>query len=738
MEPSESQLYEFGEFRLDTEERLLLRGGQPVPLAPKVFDTLVLLVRNNGHLVDKEALMRALWPDTFVEDVNLSVNISALRKVLGESEAGQKYISTVPKKGYRFTAEIRRLENEAADLVVHNRIKARIVTEEVTDVRSEDLGTVNENGEKLQSVGWQERKSSRTSALLRRRALWFALVVGCVLMASGLGLYTLLGRKPQLPFQKINIARLTNTGTAVEAAISPDGKYVVYAMDESGKGSLWLREIVESNKVQSNLQVVPPVDGSFGAIEFSNDGSFLYYIKVEEGVDTLFRMPVLGGAPSRLVVDIDSPVAQAPDGGRLAFVRGYPAQGEYTVMIANADGSGERKLAIRKAPDFFSAADSGPAWSPDGSVIACPGGTRGSDGAYMSVLEVRTADGAVRPLTTQRWWQIGHMVWFPDGKGLVFTGKEQESTPSQLWYLSYPGGELRKITNDVNEYHSVSLTANGTALVTVQSALLSKMWVANSGDTEHAVEVRSNNADGLGGLAWTPQHKIVYVSQANGRSDIWIMDQDGSHQTQLTDGGSNFWPRVTTDGRYIVFSSDRAGARTIWRMNMDGKNLLQLTRGGSEWVPDCSPDGRWVFYRSGGGKQNLFRISIDGGEPEAINNIASSQPNISPDGQWIAGAYFGDKLKTAIYPIAGGEPVKLFNFLGFNIRWTPDGRGLTYIEPSAHRNLLSQPLEGGPPKQLTNFKTDTVFRFAWSPDGKQLAMTRGTVTYDVVLLNNLK
>lgn len=131
MSSSEKHIYEFGEFRLDTAERLLLHNGKPVVLPPKVFDTLVVLVENSGHLLDKERLMHELWPDAFVEEVNLSVNISSLRRVLGESASGGHYIDTVPKRGYRFAADVRELEGASADLLVHNRIRARIVSEEV-------------------------------------------------------------------------------------------------------------------------------------------------------------------------------------------------------------------------------------------------------------------------------------------------------------------------------------------------------------------------------------------------------------------------------------------------------------------------------------------------------------------------------------------------------------------------------------------------------------------------------
>ena len=146
----------------------------------------------------------------------------------------------------------------------------------------------------------------------------------------------------------------------------------------------------------------------------------------------------------------------------------------------------------------------------------------------------------------------------------------------------------------------------------------------------------------------------------------------------------------------------------------------------------------WVFVTA---KKTLFRVPIDGGEPVPINEGASSRPAISPDGKWIASAYFDPgRIKTAIYPFTGGEPVKILNlsFWNFYTRWTPDSRALAYIDPRSNFNIESQPVDGSPPTQLTNFDTDHIFRFAWSRDGKHLAMTRGRFTNDVVLINNFR
>jgi Tol biopolymer transport system component len=272
--------------------------------------------------------------------------------------------------------------------------------------------------------------------------------------------------------------------------------------------------------------------------------------------------------------------------------------------------------------------------------------------------------------------------------------------------------------------------------------LVSNIWIGAVADIEHAKKIQSNNSDGIDGITWTPDGRVIYASRVTGHSDIWITNADGSNQKQLTaDGSNNNWPAASADGHYVVFMSNRAGPEDIWRMDIDGNNAKQLTKGGSGWFPDCSPDSQWVVYRSGVGRKSLFRVPIDGGDPVPINDRASARPAVSPDGKWIACTYFEDPkgLKTAIYPFTGGGPAKVLDFFSNHyVRWTPDSRALAYITPRSNLNLESQSVDGGQPTMLTRFSAEHIFRFAFSPDGKQLAMTRGNITMDVVLINTFK
>ena len=232
------------------------------------------------------------------------------------------------------------------------------------------------------------------------------------------------------------------------------------------------------------------------------------------------------------------------------------------------------------------------------------------------------------------------------------------------------------------------------------------------------------------------------------------MNADGRNQKQLTvDPHVNFKPAVSPDGSFIIFVSRRTGSAHLWRMDIDGTNLRQLTDRNTESYPDISPDGRWIAYTSiDEGLPTIWKMAIDRdhGDPVRLTEKASSFPSISPDGKLLACFYQDAPItslkipgtKIAIIPSAGGEPLKTFdvpaNALVYpGLHWRADGRALTYIDTQNEvSNIWSQPLDGGAPTKLTNFTAEQIFRFAWSPDGKQLIFERGFNVNDVVLLSN--
>ncbi len=551
--------------------------------------------------------------------------------------------------------------------------------------------------------------------------------------------------------RNMKIARLTSSGTANKAAISPDGKYLVHVASENGQQSLRVRQVSTS----SDVQVVPPSEVQYTGLTFSLDGDFIYYVANEKGSLTpnLYQIPALGGNARRLIANVGSAIAFSPDGQQLAFVRNLPDAGEDALIIAAANGSGERKLAVRKLPNFFRSV----AWSPDGKTIVCGAGSLvPSYNTYL--VEVSMEVGKEKQIGTQIWTFMGQVAWVADGRSLIFGASEQGTgnfDGQQIWFLSYPEGTPRRITNDLNNYTGISLTADSNRLVTVQSETKSNIWLAPNGEAARAATITTGvgRIDGRDGLAWTPDGRIVYASNARGNLDLWVMNGDGSNQTQLTENSRiNNHPAVSSDGRYIIFASDRGGTPNIWRTELDGSNPKQLTSGSGEDNPQSSPDGKRVIYTLlGAGKPTLWQVSIDGGAPQQLTNKYTATATFSPDGKSIACIYREDQanspLKMAVFPASGGEPARIFNTAIFQDepsrlpppRWTPDGRALTYVVTSGDvSNIWLQPINGDSPRQLTTFKSDRIFAFEWSHDGKKLIVARGMVASDVVLISNFR
>ncbi|HEX8185849.1 MAG TPA: protein kinase, partial [Blastocatellia bacterium] len=280
-------------------------------------------------------------------------------------------------------------------------------------------------------------------------------LLGLAILAVGAYLlfaHKQLGSKVGVPFQTTRITKLTSTGKSSGAVISPDGKYVAHFVTEAGQPSIWVRQVATS----SNVPVVPAADANYVGLTFSRDGNYVYYVRGPKGqsVHNLYQVPVLGGAARQVIEDVDSPITFSPDGKRFAFVRGYPRENETALIVANADGSEEQKLAVRKQPDTFVR----PVWSPDGKIIACAVRSF-ARGFRMEVVEIQVASGAERTITPQKWLAIGGLDWLSDGSGLMMSALEEKPTSGrlQIWQLSYPAGAARRITNDLNNYAGVSL-----------------------------------------------------------------------------------------------------------------------------------------------------------------------------------------------------------------------------------------------------------------------------------------
>jgi len=403
-------------------------------------------------------------------------------------------------------------------------------------------------------------------------------------------------------------------------------------------------------------------------------------------------------------------------------------------------------------PDYFSFVG-GAAWAPDGKTIAVGAGSfSGSQSA--TIVAVPVSGGTETKFTSPNWVSVSRLLWLNDGSGLVVVAvPELVSAGTQLWYVSYPKGETRRITNDLNAYgtSSLGLTADSKTLVTVQAEKSAQLWTNTPGeDTSKAKQITNGKYDG-DSLAWTPDGRILYTAPSGEQSDIWIINVDGTGNRQLTsDAYSEGLGCVSPDGRFAVFSSNRSGNFNLWKLEIANGQQTQLTNGAeNDSQPVCTSDGLSVLFRSlRQGKSTYWKVPLAGGAPEQLSDKSASWAAVSPDGKLVALRYFDEHAKAnriAVVPFAGGEPIKTLavsvSSRDVGLGWTADSKSIIYAEARGNGdnsadNIWSMPVDGGTPKQLTNFTSGLIFAFQMSRDNKQIALSRGSQTDDVILLRD--
>ena len=703
-------------FEADLARAELFNRGRQVRIENQPFQMLLILLERPGEVVTREELQKRLWPaDTFVEfDSGLNTAIKKLRYALGDSADNPTFIETVPRRGYRFIAP-----------VTINGFGEPVAAAEA----SVSHGAVAPPASKSYfPVGIRESK--RVAAIV---------VAALGLVAVSLGFRMWISRDRSFSMEKTEIVRLTDTGKVVGAAIAPDGRFVVYALHDRGAISLWLRQMATS----SDVQILPPDENYlFPRLTFSPDSNYIYFVRNDPnqpGINNLFVMPALGGPVRLLIKDIDSPVSFSPDGREFVFTRGIPPRNEVQVRLANAGGSGERLLATLPGAD--PGFQRGATWSPNGRTIVVPFSLSGKGRHILASVVV--ADGTVRALYESP-AAIGRPLWLPDGNTLLLVLNDR-SDRGQFWIISYPGGEARRLTNDLADYDlSPDVTHNGRTVVAVAGNVVSNLWVAPASDTSKSRQITSGQLP-LFRVAEGPEGKLLAWS-LDGK--LWILNADGTQRALFTEVPSV--GSATYCGGFVLFNSYRTGRAELIRVDSEGANANVLV-GGNFRSLVCAPDGKSVFYRDLSAPK-IWGVPIQGGAPEQVAQIpvqGSTGPlGISPDGKLLAYPFedFGPvpTEKLAIVPLGTGSKPKLLNapggiWGGFSLYWSADGKRLQYLlTRDGATNIWEQPLDGGDPKQLTRFTSGEIFDFAWSRDRQRLLLSRGEITSDVVMLSNLR
>ena len=541
--------------------------------------------------------------------------------------------------------------------------------------------------------------------------------------------YKLLNRPHELNLQNMRITKLTDNGKAHYVTISPDGRYIVYVLVDGEQQSLWVRNVAS----KSDVQVLAPDIVHFAGLSFAPDGDYIYFARSDRTTVTyrnLFVMPVLGGSPRQLIRDIDSPVSFSPDGKQLAFMRGVPEKGVIEIHLTDKEGGGDHVLvSLPVIVNFMWGVD----WSRDGRMLALS--VLSAAGGKWSLETVNVRDGSVRELISGQ-EGLGRPAWLPDGKALLVPIELMPEDRSQLYVVSYPSGERHRFTNDLSDYGStLQLTRDGQMLVGLDDRRTAHIWISPGGKSDQAKQITSGETPDSA-VSPGPDGKLLVRTHG---SDIVLMNRDGGERTLVRPGLRNFISMSSCGDRYLVFDSSQANRIELLRTDADGSNPLVLSD--SALSSSCSPDGKWLVYSQ---NNHMYRLPIDGGGP---TEIASSRSGlfgvVSPDGQWVAYGYQAvsptSLPRLAVIPATGGAIAHDFiRPAGTNgLEWSPDQKGIEYLlTRNGATNVWEQPLAGGPPHPVTGFTSGHIFGFSWTRDGKDLLLSRGEDTSDVVMISN--
>jgi eukaryotic-like serine/threonine-protein kinase len=586
-----------------------------------------------------------------------------------------------------------------------------------------------------------------------------------VLGAVGFGLYSVLHLPTPMPFQKFTMTQVTNSGKAARAAISPDGRYVLSVTDDNGLQSLWLRNVPTG----SDTQVIPPSASHYESLAFSPDGNYIYFRKalyVSQNEYNLYRSPVLGGIPQTIVQDIDTDITFSPDGQRIAFVRGNdPEVGKYRVITASSEGNDEKVVQIGDLSEnpFFLA------WSPRRNEISYSTFSFELGLAAVRILDVTT--GKSHPFVTFKdRFSVGsgggfpnQIQWSPDGHNL-FTNYQQTGANwngGQIGFIRGTGGNIEPITRDTNRYATLTLSRDGKTLATVLARSYATISVlSRTGQVfgePRPLFTQSNEFDNLSGLSWDAHGNLILNSVVR----LLKLGGDGKNQTQiLADSSASIDSFSSCGSDYLVLTWAYHGgtnSMSIWRTNADGSSPLRLTNVNAfNRAPVCSPDQKWVYYGEWA-SNHIYRVLLDGSrKPELAFDVPQGyllvqrEISVSPDGKTLATAVakggaaegVGEDVKIALLALGSSSPPRMLDAIhssGSALQFTPDGKAVAYaIRANGVDNVWVQPLSGSAGHPITDFKSEQIWSFRLSPDGKYLAVLRGHFDSDVVLLQESK
>jgi Tol biopolymer transport system component/DNA-binding winged helix-turn-helix (wHTH) protein len=734
--------YEFGHFRLAPAMHHLYRNGEIVLLPPKEFDLLLLLLRNAGKVMDRERLIQALWPDTIVEEANLNVHISALRKVLGEGSGEQRYIETLPRLGYRFLAPVKELHaNEA-----------------VESASSTDGGEeVEKSGDENLSLQATSNQAVKSDWYSRHRVT--AVILPLWLLAVGfLGILLVLLFRPsqfsaadRITEAPMNVVPLTTyPGRESQPAFSPDGNQIafVWSGEQENNSDIYVRLVDGGNWVRLTSHVGDDVNPVW-----SPDGRTIAFYRSTNDGDGIFLVPALGGAERKLTetwanrfgFGMHTWLHWSPSGKWLVLSDKSSTNEPFSLFLFSPETGEKRRLT---SPPASVIGDCSPAFSPDGKSLAF---VRVISAVVGEVYLVSANGGEPKQLTFSG-EGISNLAWTPDGREIVYSSRY--GGKSNLLRIPVDGGSPQWLSESGNSAQYPAFSLHGNRLA----------WVRNTDNTDifriainNKTEAKEQSANLIPSTAietsprYSPDGKrIAFVSNRSGSDEIWVSGSEGENPVRLTSFrgplvGSPSW---SPDSRQIVFDCRPEGNADIFTISSEGGQPRRLTTDMAEdIVPSWSRNGRWIYFTSNrSGRLQVWKIPADGEEATQVTEQGGFDPVESPDGQWL---YFtADRGSSAIWRMAtnGGKEMPLFDFhqKNYSRMWTVTDEGIYFAIPESSTRSTIKFFSFANNSQKTVAEVEGNLRgnvsgLTLSPNGKSLLLPlvtqRGS---DLMMIENFR
>jgi Tol biopolymer transport system component/DNA-binding winged helix-turn-helix (wHTH) protein len=736
---SEKHLYDFGPYRLDLRTKMLLKDGAYIPLTPKALETLAVLIENNGRIVDKEELLRQVWPQTFIEEATLAKTVSILRKALGEHEGGHPYIDTVPKRGYRFAVEVR-----VTDPPLEEHAGPAISRPPVADLPAAPspaggLDTAPLDTPPVSAVQVAV-PAPAVPASGRFQSSRFWLLLGMVPLIVAAGWIVWQWRRPKVDAFPLKAVPLTSyPGRQNQVAFGPNGNQIAFVWDDPQGGSSHI--YVKLIDGEARLQLTHGA-GADSRPAWSPDGRTLAFLRSTPEGRTWYQTSVLGGSERKIAeiypyFDLGNANSAnyAPDGKTLAIIdKETPAQPS-AVFLISLETSDRSKLT---SPPAGTTGDYYPAFSPDGKRLAF---ARALSFSCTDLYVLQLPNGKAKRLTFDG-LTIDGLAWTADSREIIFSSRRGGSYDS-LWQISATGGTPQRVSAFGEDVISPAVSRDGNRLAYTRLRDDMNIWDFALDDAGRvaaktpliASTFRDSDPD------FSPDgRRIAFTSGRNGTFGIWVSDSDSGNPRLLFDGGAYVTgsARWSPDGRRLAFdtrakNAERVGNPSIWTIDADGGQAQRLTPSSTgDVAPSWSRDGAWIYFASTrGGNMQIWKMPSRGGQAIQITHNGGFEGFETEDGKYLL--YVKGRETPGIWriPVGGGEEslVTAADQIGYWRCWRVAHGGIYFATaaPPAGPRLEFFSFSSGKTETITTLSKApdaTIPGLAVSPEGRRLLLAQ--------------